>query len=267
MDTALHHELYDMLLDYADLQVEVESVVWGYNWVLCQAGSSGLAPSVAAPPSWRGALYGRQLGELATWLSDWDRSRAAVGLAAVNAALNREADIVTANGAIFSGDNALHHSIEWFQPMLRGKQVAQIGPRLQPLKALQSSFHLHQFHSEEGSLHPAYASVLQECDWVFVNACTIADKTLPQILHSAAGSRVVLYGGGVPWLDEWQQFGVDYLLGCEIDQPSRLHALVAEGQDVEQGGGSLHFRLINMQPELSVIPPAKSAPLRRVATG
>lgn len=265
----MHHELYDMLLDYADLAVEVEQMSVGLNWTLCQAGTTGLAPTVpmsGGTPSWQGTLRGRQLGQLSHWLLDWDRSRASIGLAAVNAALNREADLVTANGAIFKGNEALHHSIEWFLPMLRGKRVALIGPQLEPFRACQGKFDLHHYHSADGGLHPACSTELRECDWLFVNAGTLADKSLPQILESAADSRVVLYGAAVPWLEEWRQFGVDYLLGCEVDATPLLQTAVMEGQDVEQSAAALHFRLINLQPELVMMPSTTRAPLRSVAS-
>jgi uncharacterized protein (DUF4213/DUF364 family) len=265
----MHHELYDMLLDYADLEVEVEEMNVGVNWTLCRAGTTGLAPTLPMTdgrPSWQGTLRGRHLGQLRHWLLDWDRSRASIGLAAVNAALNREADLVTANGAIFKGSDAMHHSIEWFLPMLRGKHVALIGPQLGALSANQGKFELHHFHSNDGGLHPACSSELHECDWLFVNANTIADKSLPQILEQAGDSHVVLYGAALPWLDEWQQFGVDYLLGCEVDDSSLLQTAVMEGQDVEQNAAALHFRLINLQPELVMMPAASRATLRSVAS-
>ena len=269
-NATMHHELYDMLLDYADLAVEVEAMNIGLNWTLCQAGTLGLAPTLpmtAGTPSWQGSLRGRHLGQLSHWLLDWDRSRASVGLSAVNAALNREADLVTANGALFKGGAALHHSIDWFAPLLRGKQVAQIGPALAPLHLMEQQLDVHHFDCADGGLHPACDSVLPECDWLFINARTIADKTLPQILERAGDSRVVLYGAALPWLDEWQQFGIDYLLGCEVDSESELHTAVVEGQDVEQNAAALHFRLINLQPELVVMPSSTRPQLRTVANG
>lgn len=267
--TSMHHELYDMLMDYADLAVEVETMSVGVNWTLCQAGTTGLAPTMpfaGGVPSWQGSLRGRHLGQLANWLLDWDRSRASIGLSAVNAALNREADLVTANGAIFKGDAALQNSFDWFMPMLRGKQVALFGPSHPALMDAQSRIQLQHFECADGGLHPACDSVLPECDWVFINARTIADKTLPMILERAGDCRVVLYGAALPWLDEWQQFGIDYLLGCEVDDEALLQSAVSEGQDVEFSGGAIHFRLINLQPELAVMPTEQRPQLRSVAS-
>ncbi len=265
----LHDELYDMLLDYADLAVEVEELVVGQNWTLCKAGSSGVARTVAPAngrPSWQGVLRGRQLNQLAFWLTDWDRSRASIGLAAVNAALNREADIVTANGAIFKGNDALTNSIEWFMPMLRGKRVALFGPESEAFATQSDKFSLQHFSSNEGCIHPASDSVLAECDWAFINASAIADKTLPHLLQRAASSRVVLYGAELPWLDEWHHFGVDYLLGCEVDSDAQLQTAICEGQDVEQSAEAIRFRLINLQPAHTVVPLESVSPLRRVAS-
>lgn len=261
----MHNELYDMLLDSADLQVEVEEVVRGLNWTYCRAGSMGLAPTVPGAPSWQGSLRGRQLSQLAYWLTDWDRSRSAIGLAVVNAALNREADIVTANGALFKGNAALRHGIDWFLPLLRGKRVALLGPLVDAFTAHPGQYQLEHLALGDGGIHPACEHLLPECDWVFINARTIADKSLPRLLELAADSRVVLYGAAVPWLDAWHHFGVDYLLGCEVDAPLSCQTAVSEGQDVEQCAEALHFRLINLQPSLAVLPIAPRPALRRVA--
>ena len=267
--TTIHDELYDMLLDYADLAVEVEEVVVGQNWTLCKAGSSGLARTVTPVnniPSWQGTLRGRHLNQLAYWLTDWDRARASIGLAAVNAALNREADIVTANGAIFKGQQAMSHSVDWFMPMLRGKRVALLGPQSEAFMSRRGEFSLQHFYHSDGGIHPACDTALADCDWIFINASAIADKTLPHLLDKAKESRVVLYGAEVPWLDEWHHFGVDYLLGCEVDDAAELQTVISEGKDVEQSAEAIHFRLINMQPALSVVPLETSSPLRRLAS-
>lgn len=264
-----HHELYDMLLDYADLGVEVENIIVGLNWTLCRAGSVGLAPTVAHAgdaPSWHGGVRGTMLGELAGWLTDWDRLKSTVGLAAVNAALNREADIVTANGTIFKGNAAMQHSIDWFVPLLQGKRVALLGPRFDALQYRQDVFQLEHFYRKDGALHPAWDTVLEECDWIFVNARAIADKSLPHILERVGDAHVVLYGAGVPWLEEWRQFGVDYLLGCEVDLPDSLQVAVSEGQDVEQQAEAIHLRLIKLQPELPMIKRSPTASIRQFAT-
>ena len=128
---SVHGELYDMLLDNADLMVEVDEVIVGLNWTFCRAGSCGLAPTLSSHtsrPSWQGPLQGRALGELSAWITSWDRWRSSLALSAINAALNREADLVTCNGAIFKGIDAMQQSIDWFYPMLQGERVAVIGP-------------------------------------------------------------------------------------------------------------------------------------------
>jgi uncharacterized protein (DUF4213/DUF364 family) len=174
--------------------------------------------------------------------------------------------MVTANGAIFKGNAAMQHSIEWLLPMLRGKRVALLGAPLDALSQLRGKIQLEQLYSADGGLHPATDTLLPECDWTFINARAIADKTLPQILKRAEGSRVVLYGASVPWLDEWRQFGIDYLLGCEVDSDTLLQTAVCEGQDVEQSADAIRFRLINLQPELAVLPTSQRPQLRSVAS-
>lgn len=249
--------LYELLLDYAEIAVDVEEVVLGLRWILCRAGSCGVAatPSMAVTGNgWGLPLRGRSLAELSRWLLEWQRDKAAIGLAAVNAAINREADLVTQQGAIFQGRDALHHAFGWFAPQLEGQRVALIGDASLP-QGLLGDCELWHLPQHNGALHPACESELADSDWCFINSTTIADKTLPRVLELAADSRIVLYGPSLPWLEEWREFGVDYLLGCEVDAPEKLLTTVQEGGDIERDPLALHYRLINLHTQ-HVIPAA-----------
>ncbi|HMU66773.1 MAG TPA: DUF364 domain-containing protein, partial [Cellvibrionaceae bacterium] len=77
--------------------------------------------------------------------------------------------------------------------------------------------------------------ILPEADWVFITASSIANKTLPRLLALAAQARVVLMGPSVPWLANWQDYGVDYVAGVAIKDPAAL------AQTLMEGGGTRIF--------------------------
>ncbi len=252
---ATRDELYDLLLDNANLQIEVERVLLGLNWTLCQAGSVGIAETVTGGP-WRSEsstpLVGRTLAELSLWLRKWDRQQAAIGLAAINAAINSEADMVYREGALFRGRHALSNALEWFLPRLRGHKVAVIAED-NPFTRLHERLELTLLQSREGALHPAAEVMLGKAEWIFVNGQTVADKSLPRILDLASDARVVLYGPQVPWLEEWRDFGIDFLLGSQIDQRTALYDTIAEGGTIDALPQAVSYRVCDLHalPALS----------------
>ncbi len=245
---ATRDELYDLLLDYANVQIEVERVLLGLNWTLCQAGSIGIA-ATALGGAWRSEssapLVGRTLAELSLWLRKWERQQASIGLAAINAAINSEADMVYREGALFRGSHALSNALEWFVPALRGHKVAVIAED-NPFAALDERLELTTLQSREGALHPAAEVMLGNAEWVFVNGQCVADKTLPRVLELATDAQVVLYGPQVPWLDEWRDFGIDFLLGSQIDQHTALYTTIAEGGTIETLPQAVSYRVCDL---------------------
>jgi len=237
-----HEELYDLLLDYANLQTEVEQLFVGVNWTLCRAGSVGMAHTrPAAEPGEGLPLKGRSLAELALWLRKWDHRQASIGLAAVNAAINREADMVYREGGLFKGRQALQAGFEWFRPLLKGQRVVVVGSgaRFFPEGSV-ASLEL------PAAIPPHAPHLLRKAEWVFLPAETVADKTLPRLLELSADARVVLYGAETPWLDEWHDFGVDYLIGSQVDDTALLSTLIAEGNDGQSLSEALSWRVIDL---------------------
>lgn len=241
-------ELYNLLLDYADLKVEVERVLIGLNWILCQAGATGIAETVGGG-RWRHEspepLAGRTLAELSLWLRKWDRQQAAIGLAAINAAINSEADMVYREGALFRGTRALPNAMEWFVPRIRGRKIALIGSQ-NPFGHVNAPLDLTHLPGAGGALHPATEVMLGNAEWAFVDAQCIADKTLPRVLELAKDARVVLYGPQVPWLEEWHDFGVDFLIGSQLDHGAALYSAIAEGGDIDTLPQAVSYRVCDL---------------------
>lgn len=240
-------ELYDLLLDYANLQIEVERVLLGLHWTVCEAGSIGIA-ATAGGGEWRreiqAPLAGRSLAELSLWVRKWDRQQAAIGLAAINAAINSEADMVYHEGALFRGSRALANAMQWFLPRLQGHKVAVIAPD-NPFERVQERPDLTLLPSA-GALHPAAEVILHNTEWVFVSGQVVADKTLPRVLELAADARVVLYGPQVPWLEEWRHFGVDFLVGSQLDDCAALYTTIAEGGTIDALPQAVSYRVCDL---------------------
>jgi uncharacterized protein (DUF4213/DUF364 family) len=239
-----------MLLDYAQLDICVEHIQLGVHWTLCQAGSVGFAETCQGS-SWAPSarpLAGRPLKELADWLQHWDRQQASVGLAAVNAAINREADMVYGEGVLFKGPRASQGCFDWFLPRLNGENAVVLGQE-SPFSRPLSSERLHMMPLPQGALPPEADYFLPRAEWIFIPAQSIADKTLPRILELGAQARCVLYGAQTPWLAEWRDFGIDYLIGTQIDDASLLMNVIAEGGDLSHLGHALSYRLIPLSQE------------------
>lgn len=239
--------IYEMLLDYADLHIPVEHLQVGIHSILCQAGSLGVAATALGNSGSlrQQPLAGRSLSELSRWLRHWDRLQAAIGLAAVNAAINREADMVYAEGAVFKGPRAAQACFDWFLPLVQGKHCVVIGdksPFSWPLSADMCRF-LPVHH---GALSAEAEFLLPRADWVFIPAQSIADKTLPRILELAGDAQCVMYGAETPWLDEWHAFGIDYLVGMQVDDAPLLRLHVAEGADIAQACPAIAYRLVSL---------------------
>jgi uncharacterized protein len=237
-----HEELYDLLLDYAKIDCEVEQLLVGWNWTLCRAGSVGMAATRQRTETGDGIpLKGRSMAELALWLRKWDHHQASIGLAAVNCAINREADMVYREGGLFKGRQALQHGFDWFRPHLAGEKVVVAGKAANYFKeGSVASLEL------PAAIPPHAPHLLSKADWVFLPAETVADKTLPRLLELSADARVVLYGAETPWLDEWRDFCVDYLIGSQIDDPDLLATLIAEGNGGQSLSEALSWRVIDL---------------------
>lgn len=240
--------IYELLLDYANLEVEVERVLVGVNWTLCQAGDYGIAATIAGPgggSEFDSPLAGRTLAELSLWLRKWDRQQASIGLAAVNAAVNGEADMVYHEGALFRGRFALRNALEWFVPSLCGRKVAVIGTN-NPFVHCHELTEVTHLPNRDGGLHPATETVLERADWLFVDGQAVADKTLPRVLELTPKARTVLYGPQIPWLEEWRDFGIDYLLGSQIDHHDHLYSTIAEGGELRTLYQAISYRVCDL---------------------
>lgn len=252
------NRLYELLLDYAAIDSSVDDLMIGLVWTCCRSGSAcGLAMSPVAPTrtlQWPGTLRGKPIRDLAVWIRDWEPHKAAVGMAAVNASLNRYAmpEGITLKSTIPGRGNLA--VFDHFLPRLRGKKVVVIG-RYPGLETLETEFELTVLERQPGQQDlpdPAAEYVLPRADWVFLTGSSIPNKTFPRLVELATDASTVLMGPTVPWLPQMHEFGIDYLAGVEISDPEALQATVAEGGGVRIFDGPVRYRIVALTPHTSM---------------
>lgn len=227
-------EVYDLLLDSLASDALVEEVVIGLTWTLCRTETVGLAMSPQGSSrtlQWPGTLRGRPVRELAAWLRQWDPWQAAVGMAAVNAALAPEPTLIHTAETISPQGPANLAVFQHFLPHLQGKRVVVVGryPGLENgLDGVELTI-LERHPGPDDLPDPAAEYLLPEADWVFLTATSLINKTFPRLAELARDSNLVLMGPTTPWLAELAAFGVDYLAGVRVTDSDKLRDTVAEG--------------------------------------
>lgn len=253
------YEIYDLLQDYAADTESVGEVVIGLVWTYCEAEALGLAMSPGFPTRtlpWSGTLRGKQLKELAGWVRDFEPYRATVGMAAVNAGINRLR--LAAPGTVLEpltgGDNNLA-VFEHFLPDIRGKKSVCIG-RYPGLDRFIAAHELDMTVLERqpgaGDLPDAASEyLLPQAEWVFLTASTLTNKTFPRLAERSRNARTVLMGPTTPWLPEFSHFGIDYLAGIDVTDATSLKQTVAEGGGVRIFDAGLRHRIAALSSEAS----------------
>lgn len=248
------NEIYDLLLDYAGSSARVEQLTIGLVWTLCRnSHSAGLAmsPGIATRTlPWAGTLAGQTVAQLAGWVKDWEPYKATVGLAAINCALNSQPlpPGVTLQPQAGASNLAV---FDYFLPQLSGKKVVVIGhyPGIERLSAALDLTVLERHPAGGDYPDPAAEFLLPKADWVFLTASSIGNKTFPRLAELSRNATTVLMGPSLPWLPEFQHFGIDYLAGVEIADADRLQQTVAEGGGVRIFDAAVRYRIVALQPE------------------
>jgi uncharacterized protein len=250
-------DVYDLLLDQLSGQQQVQRLVIGLVWTLCQSEQgSGLAMSPTLNTRtlpWSGSLQGKSLQELASWVKDWDGHRAAVGLAAINCCLSQRAlpeslelptPLRNPNLAVF----------DYFLPQLQGRKVAVIGhyPGIERYREFMQLSVLER-QPQDGDLPDSAAeTILPQADWVFITASSLVNKTFARLAELSASATSVLMGPSLPWIPHWHEFGIDYLAGTQVHDAELLFHTVAQGGGVRIFQQGLHYRVAALHPEASM---------------
>jgi uncharacterized protein (DUF4213/DUF364 family) len=243
------YEIYDLLQDYAGGMEAVREVIIGLVWAYCEAESCGLAMSPGIPNRtlpWAGGLRGKPLAELAGWVREFEPYQATVGMAAVNAAINRR-QALPDGLSLEPGARGNLAVFEHFLPQIRDKKIVVIGryPGLgEFVEAHGLDLTVLERNPGPGDVSDAACEyLLPDADWVFLTASSIPNKTFPRLARLSRDAVTVLMGPTTPWLPELYHFGIDFLAGIEIADRDILRATLAEGGGVRLFDAGVRYRV------------------------
>lgn len=255
----MHHPkyIYELLLDHCAGKSEVDNVLIGLVWTLCQgkAGGVGLAMSPGVPTrtlNWSGDLLGKSLTDLAEWILEWEPYQATVGMAAINASINSRP--LPESVVIEPGEQANLAVFDYFLPQLLNRKVVVIG-RYPGIERYQNLMRLGVLEKQpNGGDLPDQASefLLIDADWVFITASSITNKTFPRLAELAENSITVLMGPTTPWLPQLHEFGINYLAGVEVLDPRVLYHTIAQGGGVRIFESALRYRIAKLTPKFGM---------------
>ncbi|NNM51964.1 MAG: DUF364 domain-containing protein [Pseudomonadales bacterium] len=225
--------LYAWLISCARQDAIVDRLLLGLNWTVAETPLGiGLAFSPVDIPrtlNWPGTLAGKKVSEVLTWLRGNQPAESAVALAVLNAVLDtewsREARAMTHK------DTPHLVVFQHFREQVRGSSVAVVGH----YPGLERYWHDIPYVCIErrprpGDLPESEAvRILPRSDWVFITASSLANGSLPFLLQMSAHAQVVLMGPSLPWVEGWQDWGVNYLAGVRVRDAGALWQTVAEG--------------------------------------
>lgn len=259
-------EIYDLLLERAQAtladsnnpDLKLGQVIIGLTWTLCcnNAGGMGLAMSpgqYTRTLPWSGTLAGRPLHEIIHWVKSWNPFEAAIGLAAINSVINTV--INPAATDLMDKAEPLHASgaenlavFDYFLPRLKNKKVVVIGryPGLQQYESMLDLVVLERTPQHNDYPDPACEYELRDADWVFLTANSIANKTFPRLAELSRNAVTVLMGPSMPWLEEWIEYGIDFLAGVQVQDNAVLQATVAEGGGVRIFERAVQYRVLDL---------------------
>ncbi|MEA5512041.1 DUF364 domain-containing protein [Crocosphaera sp. UHCC 0190] len=246
-------EIYDLLIDYGQTNTPIEEIIIGLTWTLCKAQGMGLCMSPAIPTrtlSWSGTLVNKPVQELALWLRSWDSYQATIAMAAINSIINTNSPLPPQAIALPPATSANLSVFEYFLPQLQGKRVSVIG-RYPGLTKYEQAMTIHviELNPAPGDFpSPASEYLLPDSDWVFLTATSIPNKTFPRLVELSRNATLVLMGPTVPWLEELADFGINYLAGVTITDPTALRQTVAEGGGVRIFDTGVQYHLLELDP-------------------
>ena len=236
-------KLYDELIAAVPEDARVSECLAGLSWFLVRSIGTGVAMrprDMEGPIRNAGQISGMRLRDLACWIKSWNFYEAAMGLAAINSALNAQ-EVLTSNCGELLDETKTQDVFTCLHDELRGKRVAVIGHfhNLERLSGICELSILERKPGQGDIPDPACEYILGEQDVVIMTATTLINKTMPRLLALSRNARIVVAGPSTPLHPLMFEHGVDLLGGLIVDdQPSVWRAVAEGGQKAlfTQGG-------------------------------
>ncbi|MGI6507698.1 MAG: Rossmann-like domain-containing protein [Saccharofermentanales bacterium] len=211
----------------------------GYTCVELSGGGCGLAYTfrrdtghTCSVLGTAGTLLGMPAAEMLTWAKSDYRIRAALGLATINALMNRETgDMTRANvaDALKLQDQDTFGMVGAFRPIL-----------MQIRSSVGKIYVFEEEIEEDSGFYPSedIPSYLPNCDVIVLTATSLINHTIDSILEHCRGAReVCLTGPSTPMCPSvFSRHGVTLLAGSIVTRPDLALEIVS------QGGGTRNLR-------------------------
>ena len=236
--------IIDELIRYAEPEAGIQVVKdirigLGYTCVELSGGGCGLAYTfrndaghTCSVLGTAGTLLGLPATDMLAWAKSDNRIKAALGLATMNALINRETpDMTRINvaDALMVGMRDTLGMVGAFRPILK-----EIRPRV-------GEIYVFEEEVEDGSgFYPStdIPRYLPNCDVIILTATSLINGTIDSILDHCRGAReVCLVGPSTPMCPTvLSRYGVTLLAGSLVTRPRLALEIVS------QGGGTRNLR-------------------------
>ena len=195
--------LYEELLSGIPQGIKAKNIVVGATFaaVESETGAVGLGSYLwsryyTRPFTHPGDLTGKTLRELAELIKSWNYLEAAIGQAAVNAWYNAP-EMARQNGVDMDQnprEDRMNDPFIMSQREIRGKKVATIGhfPYLEKLFEPICDLAIIEHEPDMNGDYPFEAAdyLLPDCDFAYLNASGLVDKSLPRMLRATAAAAL-----------------------------------------------------------------------------
>lgn len=208
-------QMYERLMQQASSSEKIQKIVFDSSWTMVKtdAGHIGVAmtqPGEAVDPA---VFVGKTLREAAESVKSWNLREAAVGLAAINATLNRP--------ELFPKQENPDAFLRYRDRYL-GKKVAVVGHFAYLEQRLEGKCELYVLErrpSGEDLPDPACEYILPDMDAVIITGSAMANKTLPRLLELSQNAFTVISGPSTPMSTILFDYGVNSLCGFCVTDP------------------------------------------------
>lgn len=235
-------EIFDELIAAVPSNLQVDKCALGLHWTLIESRAVGIAHTpVERGGGRRGPgsspiggigdrIAGMSVRKLAEYIKSWDPFEAALGLAAINSALNTPEQLEKLGGKPVSVQKQ-SSAFMYYAEKVRGKNVAVIGrfPDLEDLGRICRLSVLERMPGPEDLPDYACEYLLPSQDFVFITATAIMNKTLPRLLELSRNAFTFLVGPSTPFSSTLFDHGVDSLAGTVVVDPESVWQAALEG--------------------------------------
>jgi uncharacterized protein len=228
-------QIYDELIASVPAASTVSDVMIGQGWVAVRSDGMGMAMAQregGGSREFSGSPRGLKTRDVAGWIKSWNFIEAAIGLAAINSAVNRP-QAVERHWGLRLTDSPSQDLFKFIRPLIAGKKVTVVGhfPDLERMKTC-CRLSILERHPQPGDYpDSACEYILADQDMIVMTATTLINKTMPRLLQLGRHAEIAVCGPSTPLLPLLFDHGVTLMGGLVIEDEARAWRGVQEGLD------------------------------------